>query len=79
MPNEMDRFIWDRDDVTIRGATPDELRALGAQDWQPSKAPPFTSQPDNEVSGTDGTVAATREHGELGPVLVDGNHDFTAL
>lgn len=40
----------------------------------------FTGAPENDLSVTrDGVTAAVREHGELGPVLVDGAHDFTQL
>lgn len=40
----------------------------------------FTGNPENDLSVTrDGVTAEVREHGELGPVLVSGDHDFTQL
>lgn len=41
----------------------------------------FTGRPENDLSVTsdDGVQAAVREHGELGPVLTDGAHEFTRL
>jgi hypothetical protein len=41
----------------------------------------FTGNADNDLTVTrdDGLTAAVREHGELGPVLVNGDHDFTQL
>lgn len=41
----------------------------------------FTGDPEHDlsVSREDGLTAAVEEHGELGPVLVDGAHAFTAL
>lgn len=42
--------------------------------------PDFHGRYDNDIAATngDGLAAAVREHGELGPVLVDAAHDFTA-
>jgi hypothetical protein len=38
----------------------------------------FTGKAANDLSVTrDGVTAEVREHGELGPVLVDGQHEFT--
>jgi hypothetical protein len=38
----------------------------------------FTGKPSNDLSVTrDGVTAAVREHGELGPVLVNGAHHFS--
>lgn len=38
----------------------------------------FTGLPDNDLTITrDGVTAAVREHGELGPLLVNGDHAFT--
>jgi len=40
----------------------------------------FTGNPENDLSITrDGVTAAVVEHGELGPVLVNGAHTFTSL
>lgn len=40
----------------------------------------FTGQAANDLNVTrDGVTAEVREHGELGPVLVNGNHAFTEL
>lgn len=40
----------------------------------------FTGKPENDLSVTRGGVtAAVEDHGELGPLLVDGSQHFTAL
>ncbi len=40
----------------------------------------FTGNTDNDLDVTrDGLTAAVKQHGELGPVLVNGAHHFTAL
>lgn len=46
----------------------------------PANRGDFTGRPDRDltVTGDDGTTAAVREHGELGPVLVNADHDFTS-
>lgn len=40
----------------------------------------FTGKPENDLSATrDGMTAAVEEHGELGPLLVNGDQHFTNL
>lgn len=42
--------------------------------------PAFTGNPENDLNITrDGVHAVVREHGELGPVLLDGNQHFEPL
>lgn len=77
---EIDRLTWEFGDAEIREPTPDELKALGAEEWRPSAVPPGFAKglADDEVRSTGGVSAVVREHGELGPVLVDGDHHFTS-
>lgn len=53
--------------------------AEGDVDWHEplDDPPPLSSTGIPPVRGVDGLVAEIREHGELGPVLVNADHEFT--
>lgn len=76
--NERGRLEWDLGDALVRDPTQEELDKLGAE-WHPPKAAPVLPDlPEVEVLADGaGLEVAIREHGELGAVLVDNDHEFT--
>lgn len=77
--SDLNRLLWDVGDLTIRSPTADEIAALGDVEWQPPSSPPAVTAELAVPPISDGSLTVdVREHGELGPVLVNADQHFTS-
>lgn len=75
--SQAQRMIWDDPEaIVIREPTPSEAGLLGAKYWEPPAIPPKQPIVLSDRIGSDGLAVTAQEHGELGPLLVNADHNF---